>query len=191
MESKIRASANRARASYSATADVVAKLAQRAPDIWSSNDETIQFAENLNKMFVIAGASQEETRSASLQLTQALGSGVLRGEELNAVFESAPNVIQTISDYLDVPIGQIRDMASEGQITADIVKNAMLSSTDEINAQFNSMPMTWGQVWSVMSNYATVALKPVLLGISALANNMDIVAPIVLGVASAFAVYCG
>lgn len=189
LESKIRASANRARASYSATADVVAKLAQRAPDIWSSNDETIQFAENLNKMFVIAGASQEETRSASLQLTQALGSGVLRGEELNAVFESAPNVIQTISDYLDVPIGQIRDMASEGQITADIVKNAMLSSTDEINAQFNSMPMTWGQVWSVMGNYATVALKPVLLGVSALVNNMDIVAPIVLGVASAFGVY--
>ena len=191
LESKIRASANRARASYSATADVVAKLAQRAPDIWSSNDETIQFAENLNKMFVIAGASQEETRSASLQLTQALGSGVLRGEELNAVFESAPNVIQTIADYLDVPIGQIRDMASEGQITADTVKNAMLSSTDEINAQFDSMPMTWGQVWSVMGNYATVALKPVLLGVSLLANNMDIVAPIVLGVASAFAVYCG
>ncbi len=191
LESKIRASANRARASYSATADVVAKLAQRAPDIWSSNDETIQFAENLNKMFVIAGASQAETYSATLQLTQALGSGVLRGEELNAVFESAPNVIQTIADYLDVPIGKIRNMASEGQITADIVKNAMLSSTDEINAQFNSMPMTWGQVWSVMGNYATVALKPVLLGVSALANNMDIVAPIVLGVASAFAIYCG
>ena len=109
-----------------ATADVVAKLGQRAGDAFDSSGEVVQFAENLNKQFVIAGASQQEIASASLQLTQALGSGVLRGEELNAVFEAAPNVIQTIADYLDVPIGKIREMASDGQITADVVKNAML-----------------------------------------------------------------
>ena len=119
-------SAQRARTSYLATADVVAKLGQRAGDAFGSSAEVVQFAENLNKQFVIAGASQQEIASASLQLTQALGSGVLRGEELNAVFEAAPNVIQTIADYLDVPIGKIREMASDGEITAGIVKNLSL-----------------------------------------------------------------
>ena len=122
LQNMIFQSAQRSRASYADTADIVAKLGLRAGDAFASNAETIAFAENLNKMFVVAGASQQEMASASLQLTQALGSGVLRGEELNAVFEAAPNIIQTIADYLDVPIGQIRDMAAEGQITADIVK---------------------------------------------------------------------
>lgn len=171
IQNKIFASAERSRGSYTAMSDIVAKLAQRAPDIWNSNDEAIQFAENLNKMFTIAGASQEEMSSASLQLTQALGSGVLRGEELNAVFESAPNVIQAIADYIDVPIGQIRNMASEGQITADIVKNAMLSATDEINKQFENMPMTFSQIWTSFQNRALMAFQPVLEKLNELANS--------------------
>lgn len=171
IQNKIFASAERSRGSYTAMSDIVAKLAQRAPNIWNSNDEAIQFAENLNKMFTIAGASQEEMSSASLQLTQALGSGVLRGEELNAVFESAPNVIQAIADYIDVPIGQIRNMASEGQITADIVKNAMLSATDEINEQFENMPMTFSQIWTSFQNRALMAFQPVLEKLNELANS--------------------
>lgn len=167
-------SANRSRASFVDTADVVAKLGQRAGDAFSSNAETIQFAETLNKMFVIAGASQAEMSSASLQLTQALGSGVLRGEELNAVFESAPNVIQKIAEYMNVPMGSIRDLASEGKITADIVKNALLSATDEVNAQFKQMPMTWGQLFTVVGNYMITAFQPVLDKINELANNKDI-----------------
>lgn len=188
-EKKIFASAQRARTSYTATADVVAKLAQRAGDAFSTNDETIAFAENLNKQFVIAGASQQEISSASLQLTQALGSGVLRGEELNAVFEAAPNIIQTIADYMKVPIGQIRNMASEGQITADIVKNAMLSATNEINAQFDSMPMTWGQVWTSICNQVLYYAQPLLEFINMLANNWSVLEPIVLGVAAAIGIY--
>lgn len=164
-------SAQRSRASYADTADMVAKLGQRAGDAFTSNAETIQFAENLNKQFVIAGASQQEMSSASLQLTQALGSGVLRGEELNAVFESAPNVIQTIADYLDVPIGSIREMASEGEITADIVKNAMLTATDEINEEFNSMPTTWAQVGTSIQNIALQAFQPILAKIGELTSN--------------------
>lgn len=155
-------SAQRTRTSYLATADVVAKLGQRAGDAFSGSEEVVAFTENLNKLFVVAGTSQQEISSASLQLTQALGSGVLRGEELNAVFEAAPNVIQTIADYLDVPIGKIRTMASDGQITADIVKNAMLSATDKINEQFDSMPMTWGQAWTVMKNAAVNSMDGVL-----------------------------
>lgn len=171
LQQKIYASAQRARSNYLATADVVAKLGQRAGDAFGSNDEVIWFAENLNKSFVIAGASQEEMRSASLQLTQALGSGVLRGEELNAVFESAPNIIQTIADYLEVPIGDIREMASEGEITADIVKNAMLSATESINEQFDEMPITFGQVATDIQNRALMAFTPVLQQMSEFAGS--------------------
>ena len=166
-------SAQRSRTEYMATADVVAKLGQRAGEAFSSNQETIAFAENLNKMFVIAGASQQEISSASLQLTQALGSGVLRGEELNAVFESAPNVIQAIADYMDVPIGKIREMASDGEITADIVKNAMLSATDSINKQFDSMPMTFGQVFTSIGNNALKEFEPVLAKLNDIANSQS------------------
>lgn len=171
LENKIFASAQRSRANYLQTADVVAKLGQRAGDAFSGNDELIAFSEQLNKQFVIAGASQMEVASASLQLTQALGSGVLRGEELNAVFESAPNVIQSIADYLDVPIGSIREMAAEGQITAEIVKNALLSATEETNAQFEQMPMTFGQVWTNISNNALKAFEPILAKMNEIANS--------------------
>lgn len=189
LQDKIFASAQNSRTAYMETADVVAKLSQRASGIWSSNDETIAFAETLNKAFVVAGASQQEISSASLQLTQALGSGVLRGEELNAVFEAAPNIIQTIADYLGVGIGEIRGMASEGQITADIVKNAMLSAADEINAQFNSMPMTWGQVWANVCNRLVYASQPLLSLISLIAQNWSVLEPIVVAVAVALGGY--
>lgn len=164
-------SAQRTRTSYLATADVVAKLGQRAGDAFSGSDEVVAFAENLNKQFVIAGASQQEIASASLQLTQALGSGVLRGEELNSVFEAAPNVIQTIADYLGKPIGEIRALAADGEITADIVKKAMLSATDKINEQFESMPMTWGQAWTTIKNAGVNSLDGVLEKLNEFLNS--------------------
>ena len=189
LQEKIFNSAQRARSSYQTQADIVAKLGQRAGDAFKSNNETIAFAENLSKLFVIAGASQQEMASASLQLTQALGSGVLRGEELNAVFESAPNVIQTIADYLDVPIGKIREMASDGKITADIVKNALLGATNDINSQFDSIPMTWSQVWTGVMNELYVATQPILELINLLAQNWSIIEPIVIALATAIGLY--
>lgn len=183
-------SAERSRASYTDTADIVAKLGLRASDAFDSNVQTIQFAENLNKQFIIAGASQEEMNSASLQLTQALGSGVLRGEELNAVFEAAPNVIQTIADYLDVPIGKIREMASDGEITAEIVKNAMLSATDDINAQFDSMPKTFGQIATSIKNNALMAFQPILQRLNDIANSESFDA-LVNGIVSALVIVAG
>lgn len=186
---KIAASADRARSSIAVTADTVAKLGQRAPDSFASNDETILFAENLNKLFAIAGATQQETASASLQLTQALGSGVLRGEEFNAVFEAAPNIMQTVADYMDVPIGKLRQMAQDGEITADVVKFALLNATDEINAKFEQMPMTWAQVWQGVMNGLYYASQPVLQLISWMAQNWSILQPIIMGVATAVAIY--
>ena len=152
LQEMIYASAQRSRGAYESTANLVARIGQNAGDAFGNNAEMIQFAENLNKQFVIAGASREEMASATLQLTQALGAGVLRGEELNAVFESAPNVIRNIADYLGVSVGEIRQMASEGQITADVVKNALLGATDEINETFKEMPMTLAQAFTMGKN---------------------------------------
>ena len=171
LEQKVFESANRARADYMTMASVVAKLNANAGNAFKNNDETIVFAELLNKQFTIAGATTEEIESASLQLTQALGSGVLRGEELNAVFEACPPIIQSIADYLDVDIGKIREMASEGQLSASVVKNAMFTASDEINEKFNSMPMTWAQIWTKIKNYALMAFQPILQRISDIANS--------------------
>lgn len=171
LQNMIYQSAQRSRASYESTANTVARLGQNAKEAFSSNAELIQFAENLNKQFVIAGASQQEMASASLQLTQALGSGVLRGEELNAVFESAPNIIRNIADYLGVGVGEIREMASDGQITADIVKNALLSATDEINQNFEAMPMTLSQAFTMGKNAIQQSLKSSFEGWSDFLNS--------------------
>ncbi len=171
LSDKIFAAAERSRGSFSNMTETVAGLGQRAGDAFSSNDETIAFAENLNKQFVIAGATQQEIASATTQLTQGLGAGALRGEELNAVFEAAPNVIQTIADYLDVPIGSIKDMASNGEITAEIVKNSMLAATDEINEQFNSMPLTFSQIFTSFQNKALKSFSPVLKKLEEMANS--------------------
>ena len=186
---KVFASAQRSRAAFGQTADTVAKLALNAGSAFKSNNETILFAENLNKLFVIAGTEQAAIASASLQLTQALGSGVLRGEEFNAVFEAAPNIMQTVADYMNVPIGQLRSMAAEGKITADIVKNALIGATGDINAQFESMPMTWGQVWNGVMNELYQLSVPVLEVISALAENWSVIEPIVIAAAVAVGLY--
>ena len=182
-------SANRSRAAYSTTADAVAKMGIMAGDAFSSNEELIAFSELINKQFTIAGTSAAGIDAAMLQLTQAMSSGVLRGEELNSVFEQAPTIIQTIADYLGVPIGKIREMAAEGQITSTIVKNAMLASADEINAKFASMPMTFSQVWTIAKNIALEAFTPVLTligqGAQWIYDNWSTIAPIFWGLAAA------
>ena len=189
LQEMIYQSAQRSRASYADTANAVAQLGNRAKNAFNSNEEVIAFSEQLNKMFTIAGASQQEMSSATLQLTQALGSGVLRGEEFNAVFEAAPNVMQAVADYIGKPIGELKDLASEGEITADIVKKAMFAAADETNAKFESMPMTWAQVWTTISNAVLMASQPILTAINWIANNLDIIGPIVLGIAAAIGVY--
>lgn len=189
LQDMIMKSANRSRAAYSATADAVAKMGIMAGDAFSSNEELIAFSELINKQFTIAGTSAAGIDAAMLQLTQAMSSGVLRGEELNSVFEQAPTIIQTIADYLGVPIGKIREMAAEGQITSTIVKNAMLASADEINAKFAAMPMTFSQVWTIAKNIALEAFTPVLAligqGAQWIYDNWSMIAPVFWGLAAA------
>lgn len=165
------AAAQDARGSFSQMADVVARFGNNAKDAFSSSEEVVAFADLIQKQMTIAGASTQEAANAELQLSQALGSGVLRGDELNSIFEQAPNLIQNIADYLDVPIGKIREMAADGELSADVVKAAIFSAADDINSKFNEMPMTWGQIWQSMQNTAVIAFQPVLQRLNDLANS--------------------
>lgn len=171
LQNMIYLSAERARGSYQATADAVSKLGLMAGDAFSSSEEIIAFTEQLNKQFTIAGTEAAGIDAAMLQLTQAMGSGVLRGEEYNSILEQAPNIIQAIADYMEVPKGQLKDMAAEGQITAEIVKNAMFAAADETNAKFESMPKTFNQIWTSFQNNALMAFQPVLQRLNDIANS--------------------
>ena len=188
LQDMIYQSAMRSRGAYADTAAAVSKMGLLAGDAFANNEEVIAFVEQLNKQFKIAGTSADGQAAAMLQLTQAMGAGVLRGEELNSVFEQAPTIIQAITDYLGITTGELRDLAAEGQITADIVKNAMFAAADETNARFESIPMTWSDVWTQAGNIATMALQPLLNGINWIANNLAIIAPLAIGVGGAIGV---
>lgn len=181
--------AMRARGSYTDMADLVSQLGTLAGNAFTDTGEIVAFAEQLQKQMALSGTSTQAAQAAMLQLTQGLSSGTLRGEELNSVLEQTPMIAQTIADYLGMTTGEMRELASEGGLTAEVVKNAVLGAAEETDAAFEQMPMTWGQVWNMMQNVAIRALDPVLGAINWLANNLDIIAPIVLGVAAAFGVY--
>jgi len=171
LQNLIYVSAQRSRGSYLDMASSVAKLGNLAKDAFGSTEEVVAFSEQLNKQFILAGASTSEIKNATLQLTQALSSGVLRGDELNSIFEQAPTIIQSIADYMGVPIGQIRELASQGEVTADIVKNAMFAAADETNAKFESMPKTFEQIGQSIQNTAIMAFEPVLTRLNEVANS--------------------
>lgn len=179
------ASANRSRGAYQATADMVAKLGTLAGGAFDSSQEIVAFAEQINKQMVLSATTTAGSQAAMLQLTQAMSSGVLRGEELNTILEQTPSIAQAIAGYIGVSTGEMRELASQGAITAEVVKSALLSAADETNARFEQMPMTWGQVWTMFQNYAQKALTPILALASLVAQHMDVIGPIVLGIAGA------
>ncbi|MBD8521796.1 tape measure protein [Lysinibacillus fusiformis] len=163
--------AQRSFSSFKDTADMVSRIGTNARDSFSNLSEVVAFTELVQKQFGIAGASAVEASNATIQLSQALASGVLRGDELNSIFEQAPNLISTIADYMGEPLGAIRDLAADGMITADIVKNAMFAASDDINKKFDSMPVTWSQMWTFFQNEALRAFGPVLQKINEIANS--------------------
>lgn len=171
LEQKIMASAQRSRAAYLDTASAIASMGANAGRAFESNDELIAFMEQVNKQFVIGGATAEGQSAAMLQLTQAMAAGALRGEELNSILENAPGIARAIESYMGVAEGSIKSYAEEGLITADVVKNAMFASADEINAKFESMPLTWGQIATKMQNTALAAFDPVLTRLNQVANS--------------------
>lgn len=185
-------SAQRSRGSYNATANMVGKFGTLAPDAFNSSSEVVSFAEQINKHLALSGASAQAGDAAILQLTQALGSGVLRGEELNSVLEQTPTIAQAIAQYMGVNVGEMRQLASEGRITADVVKNALFATADETNAKFEQMPMTFSQVWQKGINAVQQAAMPVLnaiaKGANLISNNWSTISPILVGIAAAFGV---
>lgn len=189
LEAKIMASAQRSRAAYLDTASAIASMGANAGAAFTSNDELIAFMEQVNKQFVIGGASAQGQAAAMLQLTQAMAAGALRGEELNSILENAPGIARAIEQYMGIAEGSIKSYAEKGAVSATVVKNALLSIADETNAKFNGMAMTWGQVWTQMSNIALKMTQPLLTAINWLANNLSVIGPILLGLGTAFLVF--
>lgn len=171
LQNKIYQSAMRSRAAYLDTADAVVKLSNNAKDAFSNNDETIAFAETLNKMFAVAGVKANEAGAAMLQLTQALGSGVLQGDELKSIGEQAPIVLNTIAEHLGVARGELKKLGSEGKITAADIKGAILGAAGDIEEKFKKMPVTWGQVWVTMKNFALKMTEPILRAIGKITSS--------------------
>lgn len=188
LETMIYQSAQRSRGSFTDTMGLVSQLGTMAGDAFSSSKEIVQFAEQLNKQLALSGASGSSAQAAILQLEQGLASGVLRGDELNSVMEQAPALAKSIADYMQVSVGELREMGSQGQITADIVKNALFAAAKDTNAEFEKTPMTWAQVWTVASNTAVRALDPLLTAINWVANNIQTIGPIVVSLGTAFGV---
>lgn len=173
LEQAIYQAAQNSRGAFADTADLVGKLGTLAGDAFSGSQEIVAFAEQINKHIALSGASAAGAQAAMLQLNQAMSSGALRGEELNSILEQTPTIAQAIARYMGLSVGQMRELASEGVITADVVKNALFAAASETNGQFAKIPLTWNQLWTQFQNSAMQALNPLLDGINWAANNMD------------------
>ena len=170
---KVFDAAQRSRGSYVDMADSVAKLNMLAKDAFSSNDEAIMFVEQLNKQFKVSGASIEESSAAMYQLTQAMAAGKLQGDEFHSIMENAPMLAQSIAQEMGLTVGQLKDMSSQGLITADIIKEALFNSAEETNAKFAEIPMTFAEVGQSIQNEMLLAFQPVLEQLSAIPQNGD------------------
>ncbi len=166
-------SAQRSRASYTSTADAVAKMGLNAGNAFSSNQELIAFMESVNKQFAIGGGSAAAMEGAMVQLTQAMASGALRGEELNSILDAAPGIARNIEQYMGWASGSIKQYAEDGMVTAEVVKNAMLASADTINEQFESMPMTLSQAMTQVQNEVQHSLQGAASEWSDFINSAD------------------
>lgn len=165
---KIYDAAQRTRGGYDDMADSVAKLNMLAKDAFSSNDEAIEFVEQMNKQFKISGASIQESSAAMYQLTQAMAAGKLQGDEFHSIMENAPMLAQSIAKEMGMTVGELKNVSSEGMITADVIKNALFSSAEETNAKFAEMPMTFAEVGQSIQNEAIMAFQPVLEQLSSI-----------------------
>lgn len=162
LQDSLMAAANRSRSGFSEMADSVAKLRSQAGEAFKNNDEAIAFAEQLNKLYKLGGASLEQQKAGTLQITQALASGVLRGDEFNSMMENAPLVAQKLAQHLGVGVGQLREMAKNGQLTGDALKNALLGSAVATNEEFARLPMTFGDMVAQIKNVGMYAFQPLI-----------------------------
>lgn len=192
LDKEIYASAMRARTAYTDTAAVISKLGLTAGDAFTGTDEMIAFTELMSKNFAVGGASSTERASAMYQLTQAMASGRLQGDEYRSIIENAPLLAKAIEDYMrnvQGATGTMKEWASEGMLTADVIKAAMFQNAQEVEDRFAKLPMTLAQIGTMAGNMVTKALNPLLTGINWVANNISIIGPMVLGLGTAFTVF--
>lgn len=161
MNEAIYQSALRSRGSFEQMADAVTKIGMTAKEAFPNPKEVVPFVEGIQKLFAIGGTGAQQQGDAMLQLTQALGSGKLQGDEFRSIAEAAPLIEQMVAKYMGVTQGALKDLSSKGAITADILKNAILSNLDEINSQFATMPMTFDQQMQRLGTIAYHAFAPV------------------------------
>ena len=171
LQEKIFQSAQNSRGTYQDMAEMVAKLGVNAKDAFKSSDQIVKFGENMNKIFKLGGASSAEQSAGMLQLTQALASGKLQGDEFRSITENAPELIGILAEKLGKTRAEIKQMSTDGELTSDVIVNAVLDSTDKINSQFASMPMTWADVWTNIKNTTLKATQPILDGINYIVNS--------------------
>jgi len=171
LQEKIFAAADRARGSYTTMAGVIGKMGILASDAFSGNDELIAFTELMQKSFRVSGASTMEQQAGMYQLTQAMAAGKLQGDEFRSIMENAPMLAQAIADFTGKSKGELKDMSAEGTITADIIKGAMFAAADDINAKFETMPRTFGDIWTEAGNEALRTFGPVIERISKMLNS--------------------
>jgi len=164
-------SAQNSRASFLDTASVVSKLGILAPQAFNSNMETVKFSELMAKSFKVGGATTSEQTSGMHQLTQAMASGRLQGDEFNSITENAPLLAQAISKYTGKSMGELKDMSKEGLITSDVIKNAVFAMSDEINTKFNSIPQTFGDVVNKIKNNAVNSFMSISSTMSGIFNS--------------------
>lgn len=174
LQEMIYQAAQRSRGEYIGMMGTVAGLKAQTGDTFSSVREAVAFTELLQKQFKIAGTDATGIASTMYNLTQALSTGVLRGQDLNIVMSNAPQIAQRIARYMGLTVGELKKVAAEGKVTSDVVKNAMLSGADEINQQFEQMPMTFGDAMTRLQNMAVRAFQPVGQMISEAINSSGV-----------------
>lgn len=223
LQNDIFAAANRVRGSYTEMASAASKMRMLAGDSFGSNQEAVAFTELLTKSLKVSGAGTAEQNSAFLQISQAMAAGRLQGDEFRSVMENAPMVADAIAQYMGKSKGELKELSSQGLITADIVKNAMFQAAGDIEDRFSSMPMTFADIWQKIKNdgaqafggvfdkanailnseagQKTISVLTKVVFISAgafslllsaigwVGNRLDVLSPIILGVAAAWAVY--
>lgn len=183
LQKKIFQSANRSSASYQATLGNIAKMGMQARNAFKNNDQIIAFTENLNKAFSIAGSTNDQKASAVYNMTQALSAGVLRGQDFNAIMQSAPNIFDYVADYMaktgdksaDYYRKNMREMAFQGKLTGDLIVNSMIAGTDKINEKFDSMPFNFENQMARLQNYALMAFKPMSNVIKNVVNSQEFI----------------
>ncbi|MGL4875181.1 MAG: tape measure protein [Clostridium sp.] len=173
LQDKILASANRARMGYGDMSKAVTKLNMLASDQFKSNDEAIFFVETLNKMFAVSGTGAQEATAAMYQLTQAMGAGKLQGDEFRSIMENAPMLADAIAKAMGKSKAELKELSSDGLITAEVIKQAMVKSADEINKKFDTLPMTFSQKMTVVKNNFMKNMEPVAQKFSEWLNSDD------------------